>query len=362
MRENVLGIKLGSQWTVAYGKGVAKITDTKEKIWGPRKELTCIHKVPTHLLRSDFEYRFSYEADPFDGVIYPLEYGLPKDDQEVPLIKSVLFLKEYANWLLEKAEEETGIVFCLPMMKYEEGLNQLKIVLNRMKKGLIGKKFIMEAWSAALATIGMAESLRSQVISLNFGSSTLEVALYTGKKLIAQNVYPFGGLALDRDFAHAISQSSRGVTVTRRQARLVKEQFNYEKQKSIDGIFTKNGRITETSVEPTVLAPIIEHFAKSAAQTIATQFLPTAAQASPKAVSAIQAEGIGYLCVCGGLSCMPGFPELMKETMFSEGALNENLKAVWPKNPDGVAAPAYGAVMLAELLEDEREDAGGETW
>ena len=127
MLEHVLGIKLGSQWTVAYGKGVA---EKKGDIWGPRTELTCVHQVPAHLLRKISTYRFSHAADPFDGSIYPLQYGLPRDDRAVPLTTSVMFLREYVEWLLQDAEEDTGIVFCLPMMRQVEGLQQLKSVLQ----------------------------------------------------------------------------------------------------------------------------------------------------------------------------------------------------------------------------------------
>ncbi len=359
MLENVLGIKLGSQWTVAYGKGVAPL---EKKVWGPRVELTCVHQVPAHLLRKLSTYRFSHAADPFDGSIYPLEFGLPRDDREVPLKKSVMLLREYVNWLLNKADEDMGIVFCLPMMKHEEGLNQLKVVLNGIEKGNLGKRFIMEAWAASLATIGVEKTLESQVIALNFGSSTLEVALYAGKTLIAQNVYPFGGWELDGDLASAISQAHRGITVTPRQTRIVKESFNYENPEPVDGTFTRRGGAIEVHVQPETMIPVIEHFAEKAAYAITHQFLPTASRASEKAVAAIQTEGIGYLCVCGGLSCMPGFADLIGRKLVEVGGINDSLGITSPVEPDGVTAPAWGAYMMAELLEEERERKKRKTW
>ena len=96
MLDHVLGVKLGSQWTVVYGKGVAEKTADK---WGPRVELTCVHQVPDHLLRKTSTYRFSHKADPFDGAIYPLQYGLPRDDREVPLRKSVMLLRSFRFFL-----------------------------------------------------------------------------------------------------------------------------------------------------------------------------------------------------------------------------------------------------------------------
>jgi len=359
MLDNVLGVKLGSQWTVAYGNGVAEKTGD---VWGPRVELTCVHKVPAHLLRQISNYRFSHQADPFDGAIYPLQYGLPRDDRAVPLKKSVMLLREYINWLLEDAEKNTGIVFCLPMMRQKEGLEQLKAVINGLEKGTVGKRYIMEAWAASLATIGVQESLESQVIAMNFGSSTLEVALFAGKELIAQNVYPFGGWDLDRELAHTISQAHRGITVTPRQARMVKESFNYEDPEPIDGVFTKEGKVVEVQIQPEIFIPVLEHFAAQVADVVASQFLATASRASEKTVAAIQTEGIGYLCVCGGLSCLPGFGDLIGRSLAEGGAINPNLEIKFPTEPDGVTAPAWGAVLLAELMEEERERKNKKKW
>lgn len=359
MKEHLLGVKLGSERTVVYGKDVAPL---KDGVWGPRQELTCVHQVPSHLLRDEFKYRFSNDADPYDGVIYMLQYGLPRDDAEVPLIKSTRLLKFYTEWLLKDAAKETGVVFCLPMMRHDEGLNQLKAVLEKIERGKIGKRYIAEAWAAAIATIGIEESLDSQVVSMNFGSSTLEVALYTGRTLIAQNVYPFGGWDLDRDLSMVISQAHRGITVTERQTRLVKERYNYAKPKAIDGAFTKDGRTIEVQVQPETINPVLEKFATNVAKAIASQFLPTAASGSAKAVSSIQTEGLGYFCICGGLSCMPGFAELIQKKLVEEKAVNESIEFRHPENPDGVSAPAWGAYMMAELLDEERSSSDGKTW
>ena len=359
MKEHLLGIKLGSERTVVYGKDVAPL---KGDVWGPRQELTCVHQVPSHLLKDEYKYRFSNDADPYDGVIYMLQYGLPRDDAEVSLIKSTRMLKFYTEWLLKDAAKDVGIVFCLPMMRHDEGLNQLKAVLERIESGIIGKRYIAEAWAAAIATIGIEKSLDSQVVSMNFGSSTLEVALYTGRTMIAQNVYPFGGWDLDRDLSMVISQAHRGVTVTERQTRIVKETYNYANPKVIDGAFTKDGRTVEVEVQPETINPVLELFATNVAQTIASQFLPTAARRSAKAVSSIQTEGLGYFCVCGGLSCMPGFAKLIEDKLVEEKAVNESIKFLHPKDPDGVSAPAWGAYMMAELLDEQRVDSGRSEW
>lgn len=359
MRKNVLGVKLGSQWTVAYGKGI--IPDDFESI-GPRKELTCICPVPTHLLEKKSEYIFSREADLYHGCVYPLEYGMPRGDNPVEIARSVKLLSRYVDWLLQGVEEDTGIVFCLPMMGFKEGLERLKNTINKQSTGILGKRYIMEAWAAALATVGVDESLRSQVISLNFGSSTLEVVLYVGKKLIAQNVYPFGGWRIDRVMQNVISQAHRGIDVTQRQAREVKEQYSYKDGNPIDGMFTKEGRRIEVQITKDEMNPILEDFAEQTAKHIAQHFLPTAAERSQRAVTAIQTEGVGYVCICGGLSNMPGFPDLMKDKLVEVGALNPDLKISYPTDPDGVAAPAYGAYMLADMFEEQREKKGTETW
>jgi len=366
MKANLYGIKLGSERTVVYGKGVAPKSKVIPNTWGPRHELTCVQRVPTHLLRPDFNYRFSYEAEHYKETIYPLEYGLPRDDDLVPLSKAVLLTKEYVDWLLRDGDEDTGIVFCLPMMQQKEGLEHLKAILNRLSKGTIGKKFIGEAWAAALATVGIEDTLSTHLISMNFGSSTLEVALYSGKELVAQNVYPHGGWDLDRDLASAISQAHRGITVTARHTRIVKEKFAYnpdpEKVDPVEGEFLKGGKVVETLVEAATINPVIEKFCEDIAEEMAAKFLPTAARASEVAVSSLQTEGIGKLCVCGGLSDMPGFAKLMGDTLIKHKAMSPQIDVVSPKDPDGVSAPAWGAYMMAELFEERRISKKQDTW
>jgi len=359
MRKTIHGIKLGSNYSVGYGVG---IDPENPKSTGPRVELTCIAEVPAHLLEKDINYIFSREADLYHNAKYPLEYGLPKGDTPAERLSSVGLLRTFNNWFLQGIPEETGIVYCLPMMKYQEGLNNLKTTLNKQKKGTIGKRYIMEAWAAALATVGIQESLRSQVISLNFGSSTLEVVLYVGKKMIAQNVYPFGGMRIDNELQSAISQANRGIHVTESQARTVKEQYDFAKKKAVPGLFTKDGKLVNREVTSDVIDPVLQEFASDVANHVARYFLRDAARKSQKAVSAIQTEGMGYVCICGGLSNMPGFPELVAEEMKKSGALNPDLKVSYPTDPDGVTAPAYGALQLADLLEEQRENSGLSSW
>lgn len=359
MRETIHGIKLGSNYSVGYGVG---IDPEKPDFTGPRVELTCIAEVPAHLIEKGIDYIFSRKADLYHNVKYPLEYGLPKGDTPPEMLSSVRLLRTYNKWFLQGIPERTGIVYCLPMMGYKEGLNNLKNTLNKQKKGTIGKRYIMEAWAAALATVGIQESLRSQVISLNFGSSTLEVVLYVGKKMIAQNVYPFGGMRIDNELQSAISQANRGITVTASQARSVKEQYSYKDKDDINGRFTKDGKLINKQVIADVVDPVLEDFATDVANHVAQYFLRDAARKSPKAVSAIQTEGMGYVCICGGMSNMPGFPELMADRMKEVGALNPDLKVSYPTDPDGVSAPAYGALQLAEMLEKRREEKGEDKW
>lgn len=359
MHDTSYGIKLGSQWTVGYGLG---IDPEDPKLIGPRQELTCVHQTAAHLLKKSKKWRFSREADQFDGCKYPLEFGLPVGDNPREIAKSCLLLGHFVDWLLKGTPDETGIVFCLPMMKYEEGMERLKAVINKQSKGSIGKRYIMEAWAAALATVGIEKSLDSRVISLNFGSSTLEAVLYVGRKMVAQNVYPFGGWAIDREMQAIISQAKRGILVTQRQAREVKEQYNYETKEAVDGLFTKGGRMVEAQVTKNIMDPILEAFAKTVAYQIVTHFLPGAAQENPLAVTALQSEGQGFLCVCGGLSDMPGFPQLIADKLVEVGALNPHLPVTYPEDPNGVTAPAYGAYLLADMLEDERKDKKKQTW
>lgn len=347
---NTLGIKIGSKWTVAYGKPIGE---------EPRIELTCIRKVPTHMIKDDFGWQFSRDAEPYDGSIFPLIHGAPRNDKEVPLGRSCLLLKKFAEWLLKDVEEETGIVFCLPMIKYEEGLEALKTTLRDLSHGEIGIEFLGEARSATIGSLPINEVLSTQTLSLNLGSSTLEVDFYSGKQRINNALWTFGGSDIDRRLVNAIEMEYRGLTATENQARQIKERYNYNTNEDIPAELTREGGLVEELIKGNTIRTIVDDFAKNVAKKVRT-FLRETRTVNTKAVNALQIEGKGYLALVGGMVNMPGFAERLYQELTDTGGISKNVEMV--SADDGVVAPAVGAWKAANLFEEYRREQNVSTW
>jgi hypothetical protein len=360
--DNVIGMKLGSRWSVGYGNGIVE-KDVENGLYGPRTELTCLRPMPKDIVKGGTSWEYSRKASNYSNVIYPIEYGLPKEGDGATLKSSLTNIARYVRWWLENVDEDTGMVFALPMMKYEKGLNAFKKVLNGLPKGKLGKAYIVEAFAAAIGVCGIQPILQDISLIFNFGSSTTELALYENGKLVQQNVFDKGGTSLDMELAEAIKQEYRGVTCTNRQAQAVKEQYNYIDNNSIAGRFTKKGAIHEETIIGDTIKPIIDRFANEIATEVVQNFLPQANKVNPTVVSALQAEGVGHLVICGGLSDLPGFSQVMFEALTSSGGISTEIRLRHPDgNPGGVSAPAFGAYQLANLLESDRQERNADEW
>jgi len=352
---NTLGVKLGSKWTVMYGIPVGE---------NPRKELTCIRKVPTHLIKKDesvFEY--STNADPYHNTIYPLIHGAPRNDAEVPLGVSCELLLEYANWLLKDIPRDVGIVFCLPMIKFKEGLFALKDTLGLLEHGKkIGIEFIGEAWAAALSAMPIREALRKQVLSLNFGSSTLESVFFSGLDLIDQAVWTFGGSDIDRRLVNAFEQATRGLTATESQARAIKERYNHGTNEDIPAELTRKGALSQEKISGDTIKEVVDWYIVEVANRVRDflDFARTKSTESRTAINAFQIEGEGYLALVGGMMNMPGFSEAVYKELVKSGGISKRVEMVSPD--DGVIAPAIGAWKAANILEEERKEQGVANW
>ena len=361
-KENVIGIKLGSRWSVGYGYGIDDL-DKNTGTYGPRTELTCLRPVPRDIVKGGTDWEYSRKASNYSNVIYPIEYGLPKEGEGATLKSSLTNIARFVRWLTKDVEEETGMVFALPMMKYERGLSAFKKVLNGLDKGRLGKAYIVEAFAAAIGVCGIQPILQDISLIFNFGSSTTELALYENGKLVQQNVFDKGGTSLDMELAEAIKQEYRGVTCTNRQAQAVKEQYNYIENNDIAGKFTKKGAIHDETIKGDTIKPIIDRFAAEISSEVVGNFLPQANKVNPTVVSALQAEGVGHLVICGGLSDLPGFSQVMFESLTNSGGISPDIKLRHPDGePGGVAAPAFGAYQLANLLEADRLERDAKEW
>lgn len=346
--DNTIGLKLGSEFSVLCTHSTVT------------KELTCVYERPTSVVRDDKVMEFSYKADGFSDSVYPLKYGMPRDDMNVPIARSLKYLREFSSWFLQDIPHEVGIMFCVPLMGYQKGLDWLKNEIRQLPWGTVGRQFILEAWAGAVGTIGIDAAMETHTLAINFGSTTTEVLLQSGKQRVHHAVWPYGGANLDVDLSEAIKQAHRGATVTRTVAREIKEQFNLREPQPLPTVLVREGRRVEVEVQPDTIRPVINEYLVGIANWIGAQFLPKAAQTNEKAVTAIQRHGTGIVVACGGMVNMPGFTDNLFDVLWRVCGLNPNVQRAVPQ--DGVTAPAIGSKIIADEFETERRNQEKATW
>lgn len=348
--DNTVGVKIGSTWTVSYGKPIGT---------EPRKELTCLRNIPTHLIKGDKKVQFSEAAAPYSRTVWPLIHGAPRDDRAMPLAQSVNHLYTYADWNLESVPEESGIIFCLPMIKQKVRLEALKSTLRKLPKGRIGIEFLGEAWAAALGTLPIQKALEEQVLSVNLGSSTLEIVFFTGKDLIQEAVWMIGGSDIDRRLSNAIEMVYGGLTATDEQARRIKERYNYGASTDVHTELTRDGFLDDSTIESYVIRDQADWYINEVTRRV-VKFLQFAKGKDEAAVNALQIEGKGYLTLVGGMTNMPGFAEALHKNLIELGGISKRIQMLYPT--DGVIAPAVGAWKLANYFESVRLEQGVPQW
>jgi len=349
--DNIYGIKIGSKNTVVYD-GVNE----------PEPIITCVRQVDTDLLTGDYVYEFGDDAEGWDGTMYPLKQGIPRNDANMPIGTSIRLTKAFVANLLEDIPEDSGILFCLPMIKARDGLSALKNAITDTTKGKRGIKFFSEARAAAFGTeLSMKNIVGTNIVVLNFGSSTVETVFHAGKKRIAENVYTFGGSRIDERLKNAIMQYYSGVACDIASARKIKEHYRWSDNNDIEIQLTLNGAKKKITVEGDVIREIVDIEALSrAVDLFVNEFIPACDAANSDAVHSLQVSGRGYLVLCGGMVNMPGFADELHERLIDRGAISNDVKLIIPKN--GVIAPAIGAWRVAQALEQQRINNGLDEW
>jgi actin-like ATPase involved in cell morphogenesis len=342
----IYGVKVGSKYTV--------VTDG-ETI---RREVTAVRKRPVDL-KGNFVYDFSTSAEGWSDSLYPLKQGVPRNDAMMSISESIQLTKAFTNWLLSDIPEDAGIVVCLPLIKDKEGLGALKSAIRKSTAAKKGLQFFSEAWGAALGTILIREAVGTNVLTMNFGSSTVEVTMHASKVLVESNVYTFGGGEIDKRLINAIEQSHRA-KATESDARAIKEQYSWIENNSVPAVLSKEGAKHDVVVSGDVIRKIVSNAIDHLVNLIRTQFLRAAEMSDPAAVNSLQATGRGYLVLCGGMVNMPGFAIELYDRLVGIGAINDSVILAVPE--DGVIAPAIGAWKVGQVLEQARLENGFDTW
>jgi len=345
--DGIYGVKIGSKYTVIFdGTSV-------------RREITCVRRKPVDL-KGNYEYQFSVDAEGFSDSLYPLKQGVPRNDVTMSIAESIKLTKAYTDWLLSEIPDDAGVVVCLPLIRDKEGLGALKQAIRQSTVAKRGLQFFSEAWGAALGTIPIREAVGTNVLTLNFGSSTVEVTMHASKRLVEANVYTFGGSEIDRRLVNAIEQEHRGVKATEADARAIKEQYSWSRNNDVPAVLSLEGAKHEVVISGDTIRRIVSNAIDHLVRLIRTQFLRSAEISNEEAVNSLQASGRGYLVLCGGMVNMEGFAEELYRRMVEAGAINENVKLAVPE--DGVIAPAIGAWKVGQVLEEVRRENNLETW
>lgn len=343
----IYGVKIGSKYTV--------VTDG-ETI---RREITAVRRRPIDL-KGNFVFDFSNNAEGWSDSLYPLKQGVPRNDVMMSISESIQLTKAYTDWLLSDIPEDAGIVVCLPLIKDKEGLGALKSAIRKSTAAKKGLQFFSEAWGAALGTIPIREAVGTNVLTLNFGSSTVEVTMHSSKMLVESNVYTFGGSEIDKRLINAIEQANRETKATESDTRAIKEQYSWTANNDVPATLSKEGAKHETVIAGDVIRKIVSNAIDHLVNLIRTQFLRAAEMSDPAAVNSLQATGRGYLVLCGGMVNMPGFARELYDRLVNIGAINESVILAVPE--DGVIAPAIGAWKVGQVLEQARLENNFTTW
>ena len=359
MAEKVIpvGAKFGSKWSSIF----SEVTGPN-----PIEELTCVREYEPEYGSSRTEFMYAAEAEPFFETIFPLLHGAPRNDKEVPLAKSMYLLDKFGSWIMRSIPERSAVVSCIPMIKAQEGLKEmqqtirgLKVGPDEHKIGSVGLVFLGEAFTAAAGTIAMSEIMRSQTLSINFGSSTIEIVFFSGIDNIHQNVFAVGGSDMDKSLTNAIEQAMSGYSATENQARALKEMYDYETNAAVHHLLTYNGKIRQAHIRGDIIREIVDWHMDSVVEKVGS-FLRDASRKNQDAVNSLQINGLGNLVLCGGMVNMPGFANEFYRRLTTTGGISDKIPLHVPRN--GVIAPAIGARYIAEELEKKRISQNVETW
>lgn len=353
--DNIFGVKIGSKYTVVYdGESI-------------RKEVTCVRRKPIDLY-GNYEYIFGEKAEGYTDSLYPLKQGIPRNDSEMSIAESVRLTHAFVDWILTDIPADSGVVVCLPMIKVKEGLDALKMVIDPniadpsapVVRGRVGLQFFSEAWGAALGTIPVKEAVGTNVLTLNFGSSTIEVTLHSSKRLIEANVFTFGGTEIDKGLIAAITHQYRA-ECDEPTARGIKERYSLVENNSIPNVdLSIEGMKHEVTIEGDVIHDVVSSAIDKIVKLVRTRFLRAAEMKDAAAVSSLQANGRGYIVLCGGMVNMEGFADELYKRLVDVGAINPNVILAIPD--DGVIAPAIGAWKVGQILEQKRRELDVERW
>ena len=278
-----------------------------------------------------------------DRVRFMLRSGLPEDDE------SVADAKRFFEAVIDAHDvpEESAVVYAVPTIDNEAGVENLKAVIEGSSIGAVEARSFPESLCGAIPAYGDGlDAIDEVFVSVNMGSTTLEACAYRrGEQLSPFSTGSVTGNEVDRWIVAAVEEESQGrVHIDRTTAREYKEEHAdvYAFEPFTDVVQQPGGGSHEFTVDRGVQEPI-DRYIDDAVNAVANEFLPELANDHMKPYQLALGRPIA---VTGGMACIPGLVEEFETRLSAE--LDRDVDVVAPDNP--ATAAAEGAARIAQRL------------
>jgi len=278
-----------------------------------------------------------------DTVRYMLRSGLPEDDESVADAERCFEALVDAH----DAPEDSAVVYAVPTIDNEAGVENLKSVIEGSSIGQVETRSYPESLCGVIPAYGDDLSAIDEVfVSINMGSTTLEACAYRrGEQLSPFSTGSVTGNEVDRRIVTAVEEESQGrVHIDRTTAREYKEEHAdvYDSEPFTDLIQQPGGGSHEFTVDRGVREPV-DRYIDEAVDVVANEFLPELANDHMKPYQLALGRPIA---VTGGMACIPGLTEEFEKRLSAE--LDRDVEVVSPDDPATAAAEDAG--RIAERL------------
>ncbi len=332
-----VGVKLGSTRTVLDlpdGRGERDRHST----------LTCLATYDDAITGEE-QALYGHEAavEYPDTVRFMLRSGLPEGDDSVE--DAERFFEAVVS--AHDVPEESVVVYAVPTIDNEAGVENLKSVIEGSTVGAAETRSFPESLCGAIPAYGDGlEAVDEVFISINMGSTTLEACAYRrGEQLSPFSTGSVTGNEVDRWIVSAVEEETQGrVHIDRTTAREYKEEHADvdDFEPFTDVVQQPGGGSHEFTVDRGVRDPV-DRYIDDAVDVVANEFLPELANDHMKPYQLALGRPIA---VTGGMACIPGLVEEFEKRLSAE--LDRDVEVVSPDDP--ATAAAEGAARIAERL------------
>lgn len=321
---NKTGIKIGSQNTaIARRDENGEINTTYIK--------TCV-RYPKGILKNS-DVIVGDAAAEFVDVKYPLRFGVVETEEGVKQLEDIL--------RIISIPPESDIVIASPAvsMKKENGM------LAEAIRNVYSPKLIVmfsEGLCSAIYISSIDFINTEAFFSLNLGSSTLELGCFNEGNEIYLSAHPeVCGNRVDMEITKKIGNLIGDAIISDKSIREMKENTSLSNPKTytVEGM-TRHGK-KEVQLSEEIITPLKEY-----ANNVADIFCNEIIGAVNPIVRNIALKS--PLFISGGMSNIPGMPELITELIYEK--MNHRFEIKYSPEGDNHLTAAKGALILAENI------------